>query len=156
MWTSIFVVCQVVVAIFMVAFVLLQRGQGSTAGLGGGGGGGAGVSSTVFGARGAGNFLSRTTALLAIGFFGISLALAAIEADRARDATQNSGLGVIDALTETEEVPAANAEQEGTSSEVPSGDTGSDDATEIVPSATQASEADASEPGVEEASEGGQ
>jgi preprotein translocase subunit SecG len=62
-----------VVALFMIGFILLQRGAGAQAGSGFG----SGASGTVFGARGAGNFLSRSTAVLAALFFGLSLVMAA-------------------------------------------------------------------------------
>jgi preprotein translocase subunit SecG len=61
-----------VVALFMIGFILLQRGAGAQAGSGFG----SGASGTVFGARGAGNFLSRSTAVLAALFFGLSLVMA--------------------------------------------------------------------------------
>jgi preprotein translocase subunit SecG len=60
------------VGLLIIALVLLQRGKGADAGAGFG----AGASGTVFGARGASNFLSRTTALLAAVFFATSLGLA--------------------------------------------------------------------------------
>ena len=62
----------VLIAIALVVFVLIQKGQGATAGAAFG----SGASGTVFGARGAGNFLSRTTGILATVFFVTSLALA--------------------------------------------------------------------------------
>lgn len=68
------IVFQVVVAAGLIAIVLVQRGPGATMGAAFG----AGASGTVFGSRGAGNFLTRTTSWLAVGFFGISLALAVI------------------------------------------------------------------------------
>jgi preprotein translocase subunit SecG len=55
-----------------VVFVLIQRGQGATAGAAFG----SGASGTVFGARGAGNFLTRTTWVLAALFCAISLSMA--------------------------------------------------------------------------------
>ena len=55
----------------IVALVLLQRGKGAEAGAGFG----AGASGTVFGARGAGTALSRTTAILAGVFMITSLSL---------------------------------------------------------------------------------
>ena len=55
----------------IVALVLLQRGKGAEAGAGFG----AGASGTVFGARGAGTALSRTTAILAVVFMITSLSL---------------------------------------------------------------------------------
>ncbi|MET1162485.1 MAG: preprotein translocase subunit SecG, partial [Pseudoxanthomonas sp.] len=59
-------------AIAIIAMVLMQRGSGAAAGSGFG----AGASGTVFGARGASNFLSKSTKWLAIVFFGISLFMA--------------------------------------------------------------------------------
>ncbi len=55
----------------IIALVLLQRGKGAEAGAGFG----AGASGTVFGARGAGTALSRTTAILAVVFMITSLSL---------------------------------------------------------------------------------
>lgn len=55
----------------IIALVLLQRGKGAEAGAGFG----AGASGTVFGARGAGTALSRTTAILAGVFMITSLSL---------------------------------------------------------------------------------
>jgi preprotein translocase subunit SecG len=64
----------VLIAIAMVVFILVQRGPGATAGAAFG----SGASGTVFGARGAGSFLSRTTWLLAGFFCLISLSMAVI------------------------------------------------------------------------------
>ncbi len=58
-------------AVSIVLLVLLQRGKGADAGAGFG----AGASGTVFGARGAGTALSRTTAILAVVFMITSLSL---------------------------------------------------------------------------------
>ena len=69
---TILVVVQVLVAIALIALVLLQQGKGADAGAAFG----SGSSGTVFGARGAANFLSTATAWLAAAFFSISLALA--------------------------------------------------------------------------------
>ncbi|MDR1075909.1 MAG: preprotein translocase subunit SecG [Xanthomonadaceae bacterium] len=65
-------VVYVLVAIAMITLILLQRGAGAAAGSGFG----AGASGTVFGARGASNFLSKSTKWLAIVFFGIALFMA--------------------------------------------------------------------------------
>ncbi|MEM1410795.1 MAG: preprotein translocase subunit SecG [Pseudomonadota bacterium] len=64
----------VLVAIAMVAFILVQRGPGATAGAAFG----SGASGTVFGARGAGSFLSRSTWALAAMFCLISLVMAVV------------------------------------------------------------------------------
>lgn len=73
-------VIYVLIAIAMVALILMQRGAGAQAGSGFG----AGASATVFGARGASNFLSKSTKWLAIAFFAISLFMA-------WQATRNAG-----------------------------------------------------------------
>jgi preprotein translocase subunit SecG len=65
-------VVYVLIALAMVALILMQRGAGAQAGSGFGGG----ASATVFGSRGASNFLSKSTKWLAIVFFGISLGMA--------------------------------------------------------------------------------
>jgi preprotein translocase subunit SecG len=64
----------VLIAIAMVAFVLVQRGPGATAGAAFG----SGASGTVFGSRGASSFLSRATWVLAALFCLISLSMAVI------------------------------------------------------------------------------
>jgi preprotein translocase subunit SecG len=60
------------VCIFLILVVLLQAGKGGGMGIAFGGGG----SQTVFGSSGAGNFLTRLTAICAIVFFANSLLLA--------------------------------------------------------------------------------
>jgi preprotein translocase subunit SecG len=70
---TILLVVHVFLSLSIIGLVLLQRGKGADAGAALGGGG---ASGTVFGAAGASNFLSRTTAILATGFFASSLTLA--------------------------------------------------------------------------------
>ena len=62
----------VAIAVALVVLILLQQGKGAEAGAAFGGG----ASQTVFGSRGTGGFLSRTTAVLAAAFFATSLTLA--------------------------------------------------------------------------------
>jgi protein translocase SecG subunit len=69
---TLFNIVYVLIAIAMAILILLQRGAGAQAGSGFG----AGASGTVFGARGASNFLSRSTAILATIFFLLSLTMA--------------------------------------------------------------------------------
>jgi len=75
---TIVTVVHVILAIALVGFVLLQQGKGADAGAAFGGG----ASSTVFGASGTGNFLTRTTAFLALAFLVTSLTLASIYGHR--------------------------------------------------------------------------
>nr|WP_295383340.1 preprotein translocase subunit SecG [Pseudoxanthomonas sp.] len=83
-------VVYVLIAIAIIALVLMQRGSGAQAGSGFG----AGASGTVFGARGASNFLSKSTKWLAIAFFGITLFMAWHASHSARPTTQQN-LGVM-------------------------------------------------------------
>ena len=82
----------VLIAIAMIALILMQRGAGAQAGSGFGGG----ASGTVFGARGASNFLSKTTKWLAVAFFGITLGMAWLHLSGSRNAQRlNTDLGVM-------------------------------------------------------------
>lgn len=69
---SILVVVHLFLAIGLVALILVQHGKGADMGAAFG----SGASSSVFGSRGASNFLSRSTAILAALFFVTSLVLA--------------------------------------------------------------------------------
>jgi preprotein translocase subunit SecG len=79
----------VLIAIALVAFVLIQKGQGATAGAAFG----SGASGTVFGSRGAGNFLTRSTWVLATLFCTISLTMA-VMVSRMSELPEND-LGVV-------------------------------------------------------------
>jgi len=91
----------VLVAIALIAFVLVQRGQGATAGAAFG----SGASGTVFGARGAGNFLSRSTWVLAALFCAISLTMAVLVSRMMQ--TAEPDLGVVAATQQVEQVEEA-------------------------------------------------
>lgn len=62
----------------LIGMVLIQQGKGADMGASFGGGG----SNTVFGSTGSGNFMTRTTAILATLFFVISLVLGNQTADK--------------------------------------------------------------------------
>lgn len=68
---TVLVVIQLIVSVALVIVVLLQKSEGGALGMGGSGGGLGGL----FSPRGAGDALTRTTAILAIAFFATSLAL---------------------------------------------------------------------------------
>lgn len=61
----------ILVCLILIGVVLLQRGKGADLGASLGGGG----ANTLFGSRGAGNFLSKMTTASAIVFMGTSLSL---------------------------------------------------------------------------------
>lgn len=71
---QILLIVHVIATAGIIGLVLMQQGKGADAGAAFGAG--ASASGTVFGSQGAGNFLSRTTALLAVVFFSTSLTLA--------------------------------------------------------------------------------
>ena len=75
---SILLIAQVLLAISLIVLILMQHGKGADAGAAFG----SGASATVFGARGAGNFLSRATTMIAILFFIVCLSLAYISSRR--------------------------------------------------------------------------
>src|SRR5690606_38636030 len=109
-------VVYVLLAIAMIALILMQRGAGAQAGSGFGGG----ASATVFGARGASNFLSKSTKWLAVAFFVIALFMAWHATHRATSqAPAQQDLGVMSQVpatpppAETGEVPAAPAAAAG-------------------------------------------
>jgi preprotein translocase subunit SecG len=93
---TVLVIVQVLAAVSLIGLILLQQGKGADAGAAFG----SGASSTVFGSRGAANFLSRTTAWLAAVFFAVSLALAYLVHGRATTGS------IIDKMATTPATPA--------------------------------------------------
>lgn len=71
---TVILVIHLVLAMFLIATVLLQRSEGGALGIGGGGGG-------LVSQRGSATALSKVTWALAIGFICTSLALTIIAAD---------------------------------------------------------------------------
>ncbi|MDE2181887.1 MAG: preprotein translocase subunit SecG [Alphaproteobacteria bacterium] len=68
---TVLLVFELLVAVALIIAVLLQRSEGGALGMGGGGSGLGGL----FSPRGASDTLTRTTAILAVLFFGICLGL---------------------------------------------------------------------------------
>jgi preprotein translocase subunit SecG len=73
-------VLHIMVCVVLILVVLLQRGKGSDIGAALGGGG----SNTVFGGRGAGNFLTKITTASAITFMVTSLSLSYLGSQASR------------------------------------------------------------------------
>lgn len=114
-------VFHVLIAIAMVAFVLVQRGAGATAGAAFG----SGASGTVFGSRGAGSFLSQTTWILATLFCAISLTMAVIVSRTV--AVPENDLGVVATPGATAQEVTAENEAGNISADLPGlGDSGQD------------------------------
>ncbi|MGQ0800487.1 MAG: preprotein translocase subunit SecG [Pseudomarimonas sp.] len=136
-------VVYVLVSIAMVVLILLQRGAGAAAGSGFGGG----ASATVFGSRGSGNFLSKSTAVLATLFFAISLGMA-VYANRTATATVGDAddLGVMGGIVAPSEVPPAESTDlvaPAESSEVPAAATPTVTLPEAAPAASELPAAEA-------------
>lgn len=105
-------------ALALIGFILIQHGKGADVGAAFG----AGASGSVFGARGSANFLSRTTAILAVVFFATSLTLTYVSSQR-QDRT-----GVMDrAVTETPATPPAAPAPATVQVPLPAGGAGSAD-----------------------------
>ena len=77
---TLLLVLQVIVAVALIGFVLIQHGKGADAGAAFG----SGASSTVFGSSGSGGFLAKATAFLAVLFLANSLLLAYLAHNRVK------------------------------------------------------------------------
>ena len=104
MFYEVLIVVYLIVALMLVGFVLIQQGKGADMGASFGSGG----SNTVFGSTGSGNFLTRTTAILATLFFVISLILGNQTADKEKavDDWQNIEVPVLE-QAEDSDIPVA-------------------------------------------------
>jgi preprotein translocase subunit SecG len=118
------VVFHVLLAASIIGLVLIQRGKGADAGAGFG----AGASGTVFGARGSGSFLSRTTAIMATLFFLTSLGLSYLFSQ------QQVSTSVVDRVQPAPTVPAPASPPAGLLPSVPAE---SAPATGTAPAVTQ-------------------
>ncbi len=68
---TVLLVVHLIVALLLIGVIMLQKSEGGALGIGGGGGG----AGNIFSARGVGNALTRTTAILAVCFFLTSMGL---------------------------------------------------------------------------------
>jgi len=112
MLEQVLIVGYLVVALLLIGFVLIQQGKGADMGASFGAGG----SNTVFGSSGSGNFMTKTTAVLATCFFVISLLLGSIAASKNEtvDEFDNLEVPVVEEPVSTEiptlstDMPAAS------------------------------------------------
>jgi len=91
-------VVYLIVSIILIGFVLIQQGKGA----GMGASFGSGASNTVFGAGGASNFMTRTTAILAIAFFVLSLVLGNLSTNKVSTDDVFSDLSVTETVEAVE------------------------------------------------------
>ena len=108
---TILLVVAVILSILIIFFILMQKGRGDASGMFGGGSSGA-----VFGASGAGNFITKLTTFLVVLFFLNCLALAYLAKNKV---SQNSLIITDDASKsqETSSTPSNNVTKEDSNQE---------------------------------------
>ncbi|WP_337840871.1 preprotein translocase subunit SecG [Rheinheimera sp.] len=104
---ELFIVLYLLVAIALIGLVLIQHGKGADMGASFG----AGASATIFGSSGTGNFLTRTTTVLATLFFALSLLLGNLSTTHVKKADEWENLAPS----------AEQVEQKKPESEIPVG-----------------------------------
>ncbi|MDN5498777.1 MAG: preprotein translocase subunit SecG [Shewanella sp.] len=93
---EVLVVVYLLVALGLIGLILIQQGKGADMGASFG----AGASGTLFGSSGSGNFLTRTTAILAIAFFTLSLLIGNLSANHAKNEDTWKNLGSDEQVTQ--------------------------------------------------------
>ena len=100
---TVIIVIHLMVVVALVAVIMLQKSEGGALGIGGGGGGG------FMTGRGTANVLTRTTTILAAGFFATSIVLTLL-APRVGDSPS-----IFDSVPTSTSAPAGEAPADGTS-----------------------------------------
>lgn len=117
MYETILLVVFLLVAVAIIGLVLVQNGKGADMGASLG----AGASSTLFGSSGTGNFLTRSTSILGLVFFIVSIALANFNSSTHSDFSNleknDDGIGRI--LPTTDKKSVVKPQQAGPTSEIP-------------------------------------
>lgn len=104
MLQEVLIVAYLIVALLLIGLVLIQQGKGADMGASLGGGG----SNTVFGSSGSGNFLTRSTAILATLFFLISLLLGNLTASTEKAVDEWENLEVPVTAAPVSDLPASD------------------------------------------------
>jgi len=93
---EVLIVVYLLVALGLIGLVLIQQGKGADMGASFG----AGASGTLFGSSGSGNFLTRSTAILAIAFFTLSLVIGNLSANHAKQDDKWKEIGAAEKVVE--------------------------------------------------------
>lgn len=112
------IVLFLLVAIAMIALILVQQGKGA----GMGASFGAGASNTVFGSAGSGNFLTKSTWILALIFFGICLFIGWMQKDTEKQTDSFSNIDAQQQVVQEQkdaDVPAMNSDTPAANQELP-------------------------------------
>ena len=100
------IIAYLIVSICLIGLVLIQQGKGADMGASFG----AGSSATIFGSSGSGNFLTKATTWLAVGFFGISLVLGNLTANRVKSNDEFDNLSIpVEQRIPTDSLPVNSA-----------------------------------------------
>ena len=94
----------VLVSAAIIGLVLIQRGKGADMGASFG----AGASATIFGSAGKGNFMTKSTTILAVVFFALSLLIGNYNTTEIEKKAEFDNLGTV----ATEQAPADKAAAE--------------------------------------------
>jgi preprotein translocase subunit SecG len=127
---TLFIVIQVLSAVVIIVLVLIQHGKGADMGAAFG----SGASGSLFGASGAANFLSRSTAVMAAVFFAATLVLAYTSTNMRAGRAAGGGL-----ISEPEKSAPATGAAPKSGAEVP--------ATGAAPAATPPADSKPAAPG---------
>ncbi|MCG9739874.1 preprotein translocase subunit SecG [Shewanella insulae] len=111
---EVLMVIYLLVALGLIGLILIQQGKGADMGASFG----AGASATLFGSSGSGNFLTRSTAILAIAFFALSLTIGNLSANHAKSEGSWKDLGA-DAAAVTEQVTDAAKDAQKSEDKIP-------------------------------------
>ncbi|TLU62006.1 preprotein translocase subunit SecG [Thalassotalea litorea] len=112
---EILIVVYLVVALILIGFILIQQGKGADMGASFG----AGSSATIFGSSGSGNFMTKTTAILATGFFVISLFLGNLTAQATKKGDEWNNLNPGAEQTQSLEPTDVPVSDDNNESDVP-------------------------------------
>ncbi|AZQ09639.1 MULTISPECIES: preprotein translocase subunit SecG [Shewanella] len=96
---EVLIVIYLLVALGLIGLVLIQQGKGADMGASFG----AGASGTLFGSSGSGNFLTRSTAILAVAFFTLSLIIGNLSAHHVKQEDKWNNIGSEPAAQEVQQ-----------------------------------------------------
>jgi preprotein translocase subunit SecG len=109
MMYELLMILYVLVSAAIIGLVLLQHGKGADMGASFG----AGASATIFGSAGKGNFMTKSTTILAVVFFALSLLIGNYNTSAIEKKAEFENLGVVT----TEQAPADKAAAEKVATE---------------------------------------
>ncbi|MEW6354091.1 MAG: preprotein translocase subunit SecG [Pseudomonadota bacterium] len=111
-------VIDILVCLALVGLILIQHGKGADVGAAFG----SGASQTVFGSQGSASFLTRSTAVLAVLFFVISLALAYLYGQRPDSGSVIDRTPAHQGVPQPLQIPAAPAQNSAPATPQPPAD----------------------------------